>query len=119
MLRLPEQHGRGQQGNFRHLARGLADRFSVCLIRAVHQQNPPRTSEISSVILDLRFIRGNDRAEDEEDEDTVAARLLDAQFYDDTQLVLVLQTLEEKCKPFYLVALSLTYARSPTIHLLA
>jgi hypothetical protein len=91
----------------------------VCLIRAVHQQNPPQTQEISSVILDLMFMHGNDRAEDEEDDDTVAARLLDAQFYDDTQLVLILQTLEEKCKPLYLVVPSLTYARSPTIHLLA
>jgi hypothetical protein len=119
MLRLPEQHGGAQQGNFRNVARGLADRISVCLIRAVHQQEPPQTSAIYSVILDLMFIRGNDRAEDEEDEENVAARLLDAQFYDDTQLVLVLQTLEEKCKTFPLIELSLTYARSTTIYFLA
>lgn len=66
----------------------------VCLVRVTHTQNPPRTEDISCTIFDLVFMADDDPENDK----PVAGRLLDAQFYDDTQLVLVLQTTEETRK---------------------
>lgn len=95
MLRLAEQHGRAQRSKaLSKLTGRYSDLFPVCLIRLDHTSDPPTTQMVSCAMLDLMVLVGAEDGEDstEEVQEIVGARLLDAQFYDDSQLVMVLQT---------------------------
>ena len=56
-------------------------------------RNPAKTHDISCMMLELAFPEETDSGSEKmENEENVAVNLLDAQFYDDKQLALVMQT---------------------------
>lgn len=69
----------------------------VCLIRLNHALDSASTKRVAYQVFELTFLtQGMDQESGSESEsDVVGAKLLDAQFYDDAQLTLVLQTMQD------------------------
>lgn len=66
--------------------------IEVCIIRLAHEHDPPITQAISCTMFYVVFPEEGSESEKMDNEDSFAMNILDAQFYDDKQLVLVLQT---------------------------
>ena len=72
--------------------KGILPTTKVCIVRLTHERSPPKTQSISCIMLSPLFPEEDSESESMDSEDGVAVNILDAQFYDDKQLVLVLQT---------------------------
>lgn len=82
LLRLPGQGTteEGQEGQ------------RLCILRLTHECGIPTTCSISCAMLKIAFPEDDSASERMENEDPIVTNILDAQFYDDKQLALVMQT---------------------------
>jgi hypothetical protein len=75
------------------------------MLQLIHSQDPPRTKAVGCAIFDLIFRIDETNWEDEEAEEdsrhvteTVGGQLLDAKFYEQNQMIMVVQTTSPNSK---------------------